>query len=427
MWRFTVAMIGVVLASCSGGVGSADSGGIPDSPMADAPSVDASVWDARPPDAAIDAGAPLPDANGACTFPLADCNTSATDGCESNLNTDALDCGTCGHDCLGGSCMGGVCQPVLLASSILRVTGFALDDSYIYWTYRGTPSISFVDGEVRRMPLGGGPIETIASGQEQARVVRIAGDEVYWAYGVDGGVRYLSASSLGAPVTISGSGGPQYVADIAVDATEVYWTDSGTDVVDSGDHADGRIRHTPRGGGPVGDVVTGLQFPVFLAIASDEVYWWSYGTAATGYTDGTVLRAPKAGGSPELLLTPIDVYGIVADTANVWLTHAGTPAMSFTDGALYRIPFGGTPVIAASPRPRPWGVASDGTDAFWCDRGSVPTFDDGGVFTYDVSSSAISAIAPDALKPKLILVDANAVYWATLEPTELSDIYKVAR
>ena len=40
-----------------------------------------------------------------------------------NTTTDALNCGGCGHSCLGGACAGGICQPLLLGT--VPVTDFA--------------------------------------------------------------------------------------------------------------------------------------------------------------------------------------------------------------------------------------------------------------------------------------------------------------
>jgi hypothetical protein len=40
-----------------------------------------------------------------------------------NTTTDALNCGSCGHSCLGAACTGGICQPLLLGT--VPVTDFA--------------------------------------------------------------------------------------------------------------------------------------------------------------------------------------------------------------------------------------------------------------------------------------------------------------
>jgi hypothetical protein len=47
---------------------------------------------------------------GACNAGYADCNMTATDGCEANLNADASNCGACGRACGGAQvCLAGSC------------------------------------------------------------------------------------------------------------------------------------------------------------------------------------------------------------------------------------------------------------------------------------------------------------------------------
>jgi hypothetical protein len=41
---------------------------------------------------------------------------AATASC-TNTDTDPKNCGTCGHDCLGGTCSGSICHPFLLGSA----------------------------------------------------------------------------------------------------------------------------------------------------------------------------------------------------------------------------------------------------------------------------------------------------------------------
>ncbi len=46
----------------------------------------------------------------ACSANYGNCNNNAADGCETNLQTDALNCGTCGKSCNGQTCTAGVCD-----------------------------------------------------------------------------------------------------------------------------------------------------------------------------------------------------------------------------------------------------------------------------------------------------------------------------
>lgn len=66
-------------------------------------------------------------------------DTGTTDGSDADSGCDAVasnpkHCGTCGHDCQGGTCSGGVCQPVVLASGQDHPDSIAVDAASIYWT-----------------------------------------------------------------------------------------------------------------------------------------------------------------------------------------------------------------------------------------------------------------------------------------------------
>jgi len=47
----------------------------------------------------------------ACAGTFAHCEDDPSTGCETDLATDSLSCGACGHSCQGGACVAGVCQP----------------------------------------------------------------------------------------------------------------------------------------------------------------------------------------------------------------------------------------------------------------------------------------------------------------------------
>jgi len=59
-----------------------------------------------------------------CRTGATDCGTACAD-----LSSDAKNCGTCGHDCLGGTCSSGICQPVMLATvTETRPSGYLYAD-----------------------------------------------------------------------------------------------------------------------------------------------------------------------------------------------------------------------------------------------------------------------------------------------------------
>ena len=55
--------------------------------------------------------------------------------CGADLQNDPKNCGTCGHDCLGGDCLTGICQPALVTQSAsLAPYAMVLDSGKLYFT-----------------------------------------------------------------------------------------------------------------------------------------------------------------------------------------------------------------------------------------------------------------------------------------------------
>ncbi len=66
----------------------------------------------------------------ACSPPNQTCSGSCV-----NTNTDAANCGSCGHSCgTGSTCFGGQCQPIVMASGLGGYSFvFGVDGSYVYY------------------------------------------------------------------------------------------------------------------------------------------------------------------------------------------------------------------------------------------------------------------------------------------------------
>jgi Fibrinogen beta and gamma chains, C-terminal globular domain/Stigma-specific protein, Stig1 len=65
---------------------------------------------------------------GACTTGFGNCNGTASDGCEVNLNTSVTHCGRCGNTCATGlTCVAGTCTSTVLGGTAYQVVGLSPD------------------------------------------------------------------------------------------------------------------------------------------------------------------------------------------------------------------------------------------------------------------------------------------------------------
>lgn len=111
-------------------------------------------------------------------------------------------------------------------SSIVLASGDNPDDvivdgDMVFFSNRG-------DNSVRTVPVSGGTVITLATGQ--ARPVRLAADGtyVYWSSNLGGGILRTLENSSGAPTLLTTATQPW---GIVVDSTNVYWVDQGTNSV----------------------------------------------------------------------------------------------------------------------------------------------------------------------------------------------------
>ena len=78
---------------------------------------------------------------------------------------------------------------------------------------------------------------------------------------------------------------------MAIDATNVYWTNSGTS---SKSYLDGAVMMVPISGGTPTTIASNQTYPNSIAVDATSVYW-------TNFRDGTVMTVPTGGGTPAIL------------------------------------------------------------------------------------------------------------------------------
>ena len=162
----------------------------------------------------------------ACATGFGDCGhpkPAADDGCETDLNAPA-NCGACGHDCAGATCTTRACDSLTFASAVDSPSSVTVDDVYVHWTQIDTQSHL---GIVLRAPVRGGQATTVAS-KAGAGGVANDGSYVYWCGGSPAAIKRQLIGTIGEGTTvISDSSIMVSPCPMAVDATNVYWADYG--------------------------------------------------------------------------------------------------------------------------------------------------------------------------------------------------------
>jgi hypothetical protein len=217
----------------------------------------------------------------------------------------------------------------------------AADSTHVYWANGyAVDERRFADGNVT----------ALATGQSDPFAIAVDGTHLYSADGKDGTVNEVPLG--GGPVTTLATS--QYPYAIAVDGTNVYWVD----------RRDGTVNEVPIGGGPVTTLATGQDDPFALAADGTYVYWVSY-------RGGTVNKVPVAGGSVTTLATgQYRPTSVAVEGANVYWVDSGDWGAGIM-GTVNTIPRDGGTVTTLASGVAPWSVAVDSAYVYWTDGSDV--------------------------------------------------------
>jgi hypothetical protein len=264
--------------------------------------------------------------------------------CPMDLTSDRLNCGACGHSCLGGDCVRSRCQPSSLAENQPGPLGIDVSAHHVYWVNQSPAGLVrwSKDGSGTRQL--GSPTDLITEPFD----IAADADEVFVYWSELTGAQVYRKPMAGGAKEMVGVGGPGQAAFLALDGTQLYVTDHraafGTVATDKVlYHEDdmigglavkdgiiywalqttGKIMAGPITGGPAGSLVINTMASQTMGLAVDEtsVYWIEDGQR--------IKQAPKQGGDPVLLYESPQPFGegdIAVDATAVYWTERGMGA-----------------------------------------------------------------------------------------------------
>jgi hypothetical protein len=323
---------------------------------------------------------------GACTCTLATGNpgTPCSGAC-TDTQTDAQNCGACGKVC-DGTCSYGGCGTIL-ASWDGELIGLAIDAHNAY--------LGEGENSVLQVPLQGGTPITLATGTD-ATVIAVDASSVYW---LDEEANSMMKVAIGGGVPVTLATGPfGDGSSLVVHNSTVYFSyQPGAD----GSSA-GAVMAMPTGGGsPVTLASLGFSGYAFsLTLQGANLYWVD--------PSGAIRDVPIAGGAQGVLAS--GQRSILAELAvntsgAYWSILGNSEDPEPTVDALMTVALdGGVPSTIAARAAG--GITVDSSSVYWSNRG-VPSL----ITKEPLGGGAIVTVASAGQEPGTIVADESNVYW----------------
>jgi hypothetical protein len=390
---------------------------------------------------------------------------ASADACP-NSQFDPHNCGTCGHDCMGGACQEGTCVPLppgVLASGQASPTSIVVDDTNVYWINNGlltSPATlpNPVTGQPAPVVPAYGPLQimkcaktgcnnnpTVVFSSEGLAAYANGGGDATWMAGLatDGkNVYWLGHHGL-AQCTIQGCKLPYGLnpgsdsSVISVDSKNVYMCGG----CGNGCCANAFIGpNSPVGAQPVRSLLwpdlPDSSFQSGLGIVVDGVNAYSVDSV------GTAVSCPLSGCSvPKLLGTSpyipfLETAFFAIDETSIYWDRGNAPNQGTIDipltsanGQLLQCAKAGCtngPTVLASGLGNPMALTSDGSNVYFAELGTSMTSGatDGRIAKCAVTgcSNGPTTVAHHLGYPHGVAVDASHVYWTDFGTAALVNI-----
>lgn len=210
-----------------------------------------------------------------------------------------------------------------------------------------------------------------------------------------GGIETSSVDNRCAQTSVAVVKGLPSAYGLAVDDSDVYWTDNES----------GTVMAVPKNGGTPRTLASKQIYPQFIAIDSGHVYW---GNAYS--PDGFIGRVPKKGGPVSIVAQVAGIRSIALDVSTAYFTEYG-------DGApVSSAPLeGGPTTILADSQPNAAGIAVHEGVVYWANQGSHDA--EGGIMRIPATGGTSSVLVGGQGSPGAIAVDSSGIYWGNEQPT----------
>ena len=150
---------------------------------------------------------------------------SASDGGCVDVLSDPQNCGRCGHSCQGRACVGGACATVVLAQSLPRPDWLAVDATHVYFTCDGKSGQVGQENEIDKVDIAGTTVTTLRKEAAIPAGIAVDATNVYWTQLSGTSSSVLKIDKLGTPASWT------KIADaplsdargLALGGNELYW------------------------------------------------------------------------------------------------------------------------------------------------------------------------------------------------------------
>jgi hypothetical protein len=318
--------------------------------------------------------------------------------CSADTSDDPLNCGSCGHDCLGGTCVASQCQPIVLATSD-NPEEIAVQGSTLYWTTGGTINTVY-SCDVSSCTPGN------AGGCGGTFGIAVDSAHYYFTCFVSDQVYACANAGCGKP----GGFGPvdnQYSpTGITSDTTALYWLWQQGGPAPGGMHT-GQVMTAPLDGGPPVTLRTGQNLPAGIAVQAGVLYWTE--TQAAYNQVSTCSVAANCTDYRQIATSQNNPDQIKVDSTYAYFTNNGSSPGS-GDGSVVRVNLGGGGVTTlAGSQAFPRGIVVDASYVYWVNQGATPGT--GTVSRVPIATGSTNVLATGQASPWGLAEDDKSLYW----------------